>query len=647
MFKLKCQELYAKWFEAQSEPVPGEAKLQFSNKWVAGWMQEYRVSLNKPNKRFSLAQEERVIRLVEIIKNVWRARYYMTSHVKKEPVIMNGDQMPLHRNESSTQKTMTLTGEQTYVKENYMLSRERITVYTQVSSDAADPMPLPEFVFKGKGTYLQSKLNIPDNVHVQWAAKGSYRLETMLGTISHLKNRSNPFTDSNNAIYILDDYSVHVTREVRQALRAIGYIPICIGGGITGDIQINDTHVHHKLKMAYREREAKLMLEMLNEHPNKIPSPTRDDIMPMLVEAWQSINVDPVNGLKENFLLNAFDGSEDHLVSDKLYAMVGPEMVTFRKQLLLSAPPRNIEALMKTITLPKGVKITAAPGSMPPPDEGVELYDCEGDELEDGELLHHEEPDVDDRIEQACSTPTHAESTSVSLSNISNDEEINADSSFLDGVKTLFDQHTNTSTQFITFMCQFRATYSRARSSIKRRLKVDPTILKSLKETTPSTASNVEALPGTSTAANVEPLPGTSTAANVEPLPGTSTASASNVEALPGTSTAANVEPLPGTSTASASNVEPLPGTSNTSSPALSLHIGSFLLVKNGQNCLPACVVRSLEDGLAVQYYEQLPDGKFTPQDCEFSLLKEDVVKMLPAPNTSARGRRIYYEFTL
>ena len=58
---------------------------------------------------------------------------------------------------------------------------------------------------------------------------------------------------------------------MRQALRARGYIPICIGGVITGDIQINDTHVHHKLEMAYRERESRLMLEMLNEHPNKIP----------------------------------------------------------------------------------------------------------------------------------------------------------------------------------------------------------------------------------------------------------------------------------------------------------------------------------------------------------------------------------------
>ena len=121
-------------------------KMQYFYAFVYTRMQEYRISLNKSNKRFALAQEERFIRLVEIIKNVRRARYYMSSHFKKGLVIMNGDQMPLHRNESCTQKTMTLTGEQTYVKENYMLSRERITVYTQVSSDAADPMPLPDVV---------------------------------------------------------------------------------------------------------------------------------------------------------------------------------------------------------------------------------------------------------------------------------------------------------------------------------------------------------------------------------------------------------------------------------------------------------------------------------------------------------------------
>ena len=33
--------------------------------------------------------------------------------------------MPLHRNESSSQKTLNFKGEETFVKENHMLSRER------------------------------------------------------------------------------------------------------------------------------------------------------------------------------------------------------------------------------------------------------------------------------------------------------------------------------------------------------------------------------------------------------------------------------------------------------------------------------------------------------------------------------------------
>ena len=40
--------------------------------------------------------------------------------------------MPLHRNESSSQKTLNFKGEETFVKENHMLSRERVTVFTQV-----------------------------------------------------------------------------------------------------------------------------------------------------------------------------------------------------------------------------------------------------------------------------------------------------------------------------------------------------------------------------------------------------------------------------------------------------------------------------------------------------------------------------------
>ena len=64
-----------------------------------------------------------------------------------DPPVINGDQMPLHRNESSSQKTLNFTGMDTYVKENYNLSGEQVTVFTQVSSDP-DLTLKPEFVLQ-------------------------------------------------------------------------------------------------------------------------------------------------------------------------------------------------------------------------------------------------------------------------------------------------------------------------------------------------------------------------------------------------------------------------------------------------------------------------------------------------------------------
>ena len=58
--------------------------------------------------------------------------------------------MPLYPNGSSSQKILTFTGMGTYVKENYNLCRERVTVFTQLCSDPSMTLK-PEFVFKGKG----------------------------------------------------------------------------------------------------------------------------------------------------------------------------------------------------------------------------------------------------------------------------------------------------------------------------------------------------------------------------------------------------------------------------------------------------------------------------------------------------------------
>ena len=139
-------------------------------------------------------------------------------------------------------------------------------------------------MFKGKG--IRTHLTPPKGVHCQWAPKGFYRTEQILGMTGKLPNRFNMFTEQSFAIYVLDDYSVHLMPEVRQDLFKKGYVLVIIGGGITGDIQISDTKCHRDFKKHYRDLEVKLMLEQLEKDPIKIPSPLQNEMMSMLLQTW-------------------------------------------------------------------------------------------------------------------------------------------------------------------------------------------------------------------------------------------------------------------------------------------------------------------------------------------------------------------------
>ena len=126
-----------------------------------------------------------------------------------------------------------------------MLSWERVPCLTQLCSDPKIQLK-PEFVFKVIGT--RTHLTPPKAVHNQWTPKWSYRIEQILDMIDKLPNRFNIITEQSIAIYVLDDYSVHLMPEVRQALFKIGYVLVIIGGSIAGDIQINDPNFHRDLK---------------------------------------------------------------------------------------------------------------------------------------------------------------------------------------------------------------------------------------------------------------------------------------------------------------------------------------------------------------------------------------------------------------
>ena len=104
----------------------------------------------------------------------------------------------------------------------------------------------------------------------------------MLKTIENLPNRSHPWMKKDYCIYVLDNYAVHLMPEIKKALQQRGYILVLIGGGITGDIQVNDTHFHGPLKAKYREFEMAKMLDKLEQNPGEyLPHPCDECAEPL------------------------------------------------------------------------------------------------------------------------------------------------------------------------------------------------------------------------------------------------------------------------------------------------------------------------------------------------------------------------------
>ena len=129
------------------------------------------------------------------------------------------------------------------------------------------------------------------------------------------------------------------------------------------------------------------MLDQLKKKPGKIPQPSRDEMMDMFSNAWQEEydRIDNVDVYKKNMISIALDGSEDHLASKKIMDPVGEEMLAFREELLKSEPVSSLKDLKKQITPPESMcRSTKSSNTNDPfPDEGYELYDGDGEDLEE------------------------------------------------------------------------------------------------------------------------------------------------------------------------------------------------------------------------------------------------------------------------
>ena len=78
------------------------------------------------------------------------------------------------------------------------------------------------------------------------------------------------------------------------------------------------------------------MLKKLEVDKNKVLSPSREDMVQLLLDLWEENEVYYPSVFKKLFVTNKFDGTEDYLVSDKLFKLIGDDMLQYRRQLLNS-----------------------------------------------------------------------------------------------------------------------------------------------------------------------------------------------------------------------------------------------------------------------------------------------------------------------
>lgn len=62
--------------------------------------------------------------------------------------------------------------------------------------------------------------------------------------------------------------------------------------------------------------------------------------MRLLLESFTSLKIDVVNHFKALWVTHALDASEDHLVSERIIALVGEQMKVFHDQLMKKQRPK-------------------------------------------------------------------------------------------------------------------------------------------------------------------------------------------------------------------------------------------------------------------------------------------------------------------
>lgn len=246
--------------------------------------------------------------------------------------VWNFDQKPFHMNESGSKDIKTLdfaNAREVAIKEVHSQTRARWTVCTLCQSSLQRDQPPPfECMFKGGEQILRSCEDCIANdracQEVRMTAavsnSGSYRLEHVLAWLERVLAPAG--RDGRWRILMCDAYRAHFGEALLRLAWQHRFVVIFVGGGATGVVQVNDTHLHGPLSKAYIELESADMFGKLQLNPSGCPVRSRGDCLRDVAVIWQRLALHRRSsaGFKANQLTNALDGSEDHLASSEVRA---------------------------------------------------------------------------------------------------------------------------------------------------------------------------------------------------------------------------------------------------------------------------------------------------------------------------------------
>ena len=97
-----------------------------------------------------------------------------------------------------------------------------------------------------------------------------------------------------------------------ELLDDLGHTQLMIGGGLTADVQVNDTHAHKPYNNHYRSLELSENAAHGLIRPKKLPSATRQTVMNRSASSWSLVDHSKcVQGYLDNGITNALDGTQD------------------------------------------------------------------------------------------------------------------------------------------------------------------------------------------------------------------------------------------------------------------------------------------------------------------------------------------------